>query len=86
MDAIPLRTPSDLGAQVRRLRRNSGLTQAALAESAGVSRRLVVDMEGGKPRLELIGVMAVLEALEVDLGLLPAVDDGPPPAATEVPW
>lgn len=47
----PIRTPTDLGAFLRRLRLDRGWTQAELAEELGVSRQYVVELEGGKPNL-----------------------------------
>ncbi|MFK5634280.1 helix-turn-helix domain-containing protein [Ornithinimicrobium sp. LYQ103] len=73
----------DLGAAVRRARREAGLSQQALADRAGVSRQWLSRMEAGKgPSVELGKVLDVLAALglAVDLGAAPAPgakDDDP---------
>ncbi len=67
--------PSALGAALREVRTAHGWTQAELAERAGVSRRLVIELErGARPRTELVRVFAVLRALGKSIQL---VDDEP---------
>jgi y4mF family transcriptional regulator len=66
---------------VRLRRRVNRLTQAQLAELAGVGRRLVVDIEGGKPTLRMDVVNAVLSVFGKTLGPIDApreipVEDG----------
>jgi len=57
-----------LGASVRSLRIARGMTQAALAESAGVSRRSLISLEAGKTSGMEIGLlMRVLDALDASL-------------------
>lgn len=55
--------PPSLGSQVRALRRARDLTQAQLARRAGVGRRFIIDLEGGKAGVELGLVLQVLRAL-----------------------
>ena len=55
-----------IAATVRGVRRQQGLTQARLAEKAGVSRLFVIELEGGHPRAELGKVLSVLDALEIN--------------------
>ena len=38
----------EIGRRIRRERLNQNTTQAALAQSAGVSRRVILDLEAGK--------------------------------------
>jgi y4mF family transcriptional regulator len=66
---IAMTTPSDLAADIRALRRDNGLTQAGLAAAAGVGLRFLIELEAGKPTLQLGKVMAVLDALGCDLRL-----------------
>lgn len=47
----------DLGANLRRIRETRGLTQAALAAKAGMSRNYVAALEGG--RIASPGVQAI---------------------------
>lgn len=57
-----------LGAAVRRLRTDRGMTQAQLAEAAGVSRQWVVAVESGsKHGLEVGRVMHLLDTLDASL-------------------
>ncbi|WP_402467620.1 helix-turn-helix transcriptional regulator [Isoptericola aurantiacus] len=57
-----------LGAAVRRLRLDRGMTQAELARRADVSRQWLVGLEGGKtPGLEVGRLMRVLDALDASL-------------------
>jgi HTH-type transcriptional regulator/antitoxin HipB len=80
------RTPLDIGLTVRERRRELGLNQADLAAKAGVSRQWLVAVEKGKPRVELGLVLRLLNVLGVDvwLGDLPAVTDGPPPIVMDL--
>jgi len=57
-----------LGEAVRRLRSDRGLTQAQLAEAAGVSRQWVVAVESGsKHGLEVGLIMHLLDTLDASL-------------------
>lgn len=57
-----------LGSTVRGLRLRRGLTQAELAERAGVSRQWIVSLEQGRTRGMEIGlVLRVLDSLDASL-------------------
>lgn len=56
-------TPSELGAAVLAARSRLGLTQAQLALAAGVGVRFVVEVEAGKPSIQLNSLLKVLHAL-----------------------
>jgi y4mF family transcriptional regulator len=60
---------------VRERRRANGLTQAQLAEYAGVGRRLVVELERGKPTLRMDAVNAVLAVFGKTLGVTDMLRD-----------
>lgn len=66
-----------VAADVRRRRRALGWTQQKLADAAGVSRRLVSQLENGKRTLRMDGVERVLAALGAEI----AVVDRPEAAA-----
>jgi len=59
----PTITPSELGALVRGARKAQGLRQDELAGVAGVGLRFIVELEGGKPTVQLGKVLRVLETL-----------------------
>lgn len=60
--------PHQIGPAVRDARKKLGLTQAEVAERAGVSRRFVSELEAGaRPGAEFVRVLAVLGALERQL-------------------
>jgi len=63
-----------LGQTVRERRQALDLTQQQLADRAGVGRRFIVDLERGKPTLELGKVLTVIQAL--GLALIARVADG----------
>ncbi len=60
-------TPHVLGQRIRDERRRLGLRQDQLAASAGVGLRFLVDLERGKPTVQLDKVLNVLEALGLTL-------------------
>lgn len=67
-----------LGQALRAARKQLGLTQSQLALAAGVGLRFIVDLEAGKPTLQLETVLRVIEALggEINLNGLPAATEG----------
>lgn len=66
---VVVNTPAELGAAVRRARHALGVSQEVLAAGAGVGVRFVVELEAGKPTVQLDRVLAVLASLELRLGL-----------------
>jgi HTH-type transcriptional regulator/antitoxin HipB len=62
-----VRTPEDLGRFLARTRQDRGLTQEALAEELGVSRRYVSEIENGKPGLYTERLFQMLRLLGVRL-------------------
>jgi HTH-type transcriptional regulator/antitoxin HipB len=70
-----LRTPIDIGAAIRDRRRRLGLGQDELAARVGVSRKWIIDVEKGKPRVAMGLLLRTLDALGLRLSL--AGDDAP---------
>lgn len=62
-----IETPADAGAIVRARRTARGLSQQTLAETAGVSRKFLIDLEAGHDRAELGKTLAVMAALGLTL-------------------
>ena len=58
-----------LAAEVRLRRLSLGLTQQDLADLAGVSERFIRFVEQGKPSIQLDSLLAVLDALGLELRL-----------------
>ena len=72
----------ELGARVSRVRLSQNLTQAALAEKAGVSKRTLERLESGEVAVQLSGLVRVCRALGLAENwdaLIPEV--GPSPMA-----
>ncbi|MBM7516574.1 helix-turn-helix domain-containing protein [Nocardioides nitrophenolicus] len=70
----PRRTISNwafLGPAVRDARLRAGLTQAALADEAGVSRGWLIRFEAGLPNAEPVTVLRLLRSLGLVLSLSP---------------
>ncbi|MFC4254639.1 type II toxin-antitoxin system Y4mF family antitoxin [Altererythrobacter xixiisoli] len=55
--------PQQIGKAVREARRSMGLRQDQLAGAAGVGLRFIVDLEAGKPTIQLGKAIQVLDAL-----------------------
>lgn len=70
-----IRSPEQLGRALRAGRKQLGLTQPQLALAAGVGVRFIVDLEAGKPTVQLEHVLRVIDALggEFQLSGLPTV-------------
>lgn len=62
--------PRSLGARVRVVRQRAGLSQAQLAERAGVANETISRLERGSFEPSLSTLIAVADVLEVDLDSL----------------
>ncbi|MFG6203895.1 helix-turn-helix transcriptional regulator [Pseudomonas retamae] len=63
---------SRLGVKLREKRLNRGLTQAQLAELAGLTRYKVIAVEKGTLSVGMIAYARVLAALDCELSVVPA--------------
>ncbi len=63
----PVRSVSDIGAEVRRKRKSDGLTLVDAAGLCNVNYRFLSDLENGKPTARLDKVLQVLAALGLEL-------------------
>lgn len=59
-------TPLDIAVTVKAARRALKLRQAELAAAAGVGVRFLIELEAGKPTVQLDKTLAVLSALGLD--------------------
>jgi y4mF family transcriptional regulator len=62
---------TSLGLIVRRERKAQKLKQAELAAVSGVGIRFIVDLEAGKPTLQLEKVLRVIMTLGCDITITP---------------
>lgn len=63
-------SPSSIGEAVRRARKGMGLRQDELAAAAGVGLRFLVELERGKPTVQLGRTLSVLAAVGLDLQIV----------------
>jgi HTH-type transcriptional regulator/antitoxin HipB len=63
--------PSAFGAVVRERRRQMGITQAQLADVAGVSRKAVIDIESGKPTAQWQIALSLARSLGLNVIVRP---------------
>jgi y4mF family transcriptional regulator len=66
-DGTPVRTAQQLGELVRQTRRGQALMQADLAGLGNTGNRFVVDLERGKPTLQLQKVLDMLDLLGLEV-------------------
>jgi transcriptional regulator with XRE-family HTH domain len=71
---------------VRRLRREQGLSQAALADRSGVSRRTIINLEAGEANISLSGLDRLADALGTRFSTLVAEPSAPPAAINALAW
>lgn len=57
----------DIGSMVRGRRITMELSQAELAQAAGVGRRFVIDLEAGKPSVQADALFKVCHAVDIEL-------------------
>lgn len=69
--AVSLPDPFDLGRAIRGRRRDRDMTQAQLADAAGVSAKWLSEVENGKPTAEIGKIMGVLGCLGSTLMIAP---------------
>lgn len=62
-----IRHSEELGKLVRQLRTEQGLLQTDLAGLAGTGNRFIVDLERGKPTLQLQKVLDVLDLMGLEV-------------------
>jgi len=67
--AFRVYTPDSLGAAIRHYRQEAGLTQAELAELAGLNRTYLSDLERGAETEQLRRLLRVLKQLGVRMTL-----------------
>jgi y4mF family transcriptional regulator len=60
---------TSFGERIRARRQHLDLTQGALADVVGVNRRVIGELERGKPTVQLIIALRVAEALGLDVRL-----------------
>ena len=65
----PVTSAADIGRRVRQARRAMGMTQQRFADFAGVGRRFIVELEKGKPSLEIGRVLGVCAAAGIKLSM-----------------
>ncbi|CAB3861379.1 helix-turn-helix domain-containing protein [Achromobacter anxifer] len=68
---VTIRTSIEVGAFVKRTRRSQGLLQMDLAGLSGSGNRYVVDLERGKPTLQLQKVLDMLDLLGFEVQVVP---------------
>lgn len=66
-----VRSPRQLGSAVRRFRRGRKLTQAQLANRAGLRQGTVSQVENGLETVKLTTVMDLMRALDLEVVLQP---------------
>ena len=72
---------------IRRLRHAAELSQTALAEKSGVSRRMLVAIEAGEKNVSLTTLDLIAEALQVAFSdLIKAPDNRDPSRINELAW
>jgi len=67
----PVRSPGSLGRLVRLERRRQGLTLDEMYSTSGLTTRFLSEFERGKPNASLGRVMAALQALGLEMLVVP---------------
>jgi y4mF family transcriptional regulator len=81
---MQIRTPKDIGNQIRHARKQQSMTQTGLAKKVGVTLSWISEVENGHPRAELELVLRTLATLGIVLTSSEQHDGNhPAPAALE---
>lgn len=67
------RDPHAFGRNIHERRKRLGLSQADLADVVGVNRRVIGELERGKPSVQLSIALRVAEAVGFDIALVERV-------------
>lgn len=67
MASVPVSTPEELGAVLRLVRKAQGVRADDLASSAGVGPVFVLDVEHGKPTVQLGKVLGLLKEAGIEV-------------------
>ncbi|MEQ9815216.1 MAG: helix-turn-helix domain-containing protein [Azospirillaceae bacterium] len=65
------RTPKQLGAILRRARRNTGLTQTQLGARAGIWQETLSKIEGGQGATRIATIFDLLAAIDLEIEVKP---------------
>lgn len=66
---IPLTSVLDAGIAIRTLRKRAGIRIDDFAQTAGVSKQFMTDLENGKATVQMGKVLLLLERLGIKVGL-----------------
>lgn len=86
---MPPHSPSVLahvGENLRKARLEAGMSQAALAERSGISRRTIVNVEAGEANISLTGVDHLATALGTTFTALVSAPGAVSTAIDEIAW
>lgn len=64
---IPIRSAAELGAAIRGQRKQLSLTQLDLAGLGNTGNRFIVDLENGKPTVQLQKALDILDLLGLEV-------------------
>ena len=70
-------SPGDIGAQLRDMRRQQGLSQAELGKRVGLDQKKVSLLENGNPNCRVDSLFRLLSALGAGLVVLPKMRSTP---------
>ena len=74
MDELAVR----IGERIRATRKTLGMTQAVLAEHAGMSTQFVAELEAGKKNMSVLTLARICEALNVSPDFMMGMEHEPP--------
>lgn len=75
-----------VGENLRRLRQEAGLSQTALADASGISRRTIINLEAGEANISLSGLDRLAEALGTSFVAIVAAPSSSPRDINAVAW
>lgn len=64
---VPVKSPQELGSLIRGARKAQGLTQIDISGLGNTGNRVIVDIENGKPTVQLKKVMDLMALLGLEL-------------------
>ena len=66
-DASKIKTPMELGSFIKTFRESQNMTQLDVAGLANTGNRLIVDIEKGKPTVQIQMILKIIDLLGLEI-------------------
>lgn len=72
---VKIKSAKDFGKEVRKFRKNNKITQDELARLANLSRKVIIELEAGKPTIQFVVIEKIMKVTNLVLYMEGAPDE-----------